>query len=112
MKRGSEIIVVEPKRTWLATRAKIWLQIRFRTDAALALGMLHVIINEKLCDEEFIRKWTYGFAELTRRVQDYPLEKVSEITWIPKEKIVEASRLYAMSKPAAIGISLLWGQLL
>ena len=108
MKRGSEIIVVDPRRTWLATRAKTWLQIRPGTDAALALGMLNVIINEKLYDEEFIRKWTYGFGELKRRVQDYPPEKVSEITWIPKEKIVEASRLYATSKPAAIqwGVSI------
>ena len=102
MKNGSEIMVVDPRRTWLATRAKSWLQIRPGTDAALALGMLHVIINEKLYDEEFIRQWTYGFDELKQRVQDYPLEKVSEITWIPKEKIVEASRSYAASKPAAI----------
>lgn len=102
MKRGSEMIVVDPRRTWLATRAKVWMQIRPGTDAALALGMLQVIIKEKLYDEEFIRKWTYGFDELKRRVQDYPLEKVSEITWIPKEKIVEASKSYATSKPAAI----------
>jgi len=46
MKRGSELIVIDPRETWLATRAKTWLQIRPGTDAALALGMLNVIINE------------------------------------------------------------------
>jgi anaerobic selenocysteine-containing dehydrogenase len=102
MKRGTEIIVVDPRKTWLATRAKTWLQIRPGTDAALALGMLNVMINEGLYDEEFVRKWTHGFDELKKRVQEYGVEKVSEITWIPKDKIVEAARRYAASKPAAI----------
>ena len=102
LKRKMELIVVDPRRTWLATRAKIWLQIRPGTDAALALGMLNVIINEKLYDEEFVQKWTHGFEELKKRVQEYPPERVAQITWIPQEKIIEASRLYAKSKPAAI----------
>jgi len=102
MKRGSELIVIDPRRIWLATRAKIWLQVRPGTDAALALGMLNVIIGEKLYDTEFVEKWTYGFDELKERVQQYPPEKVAEITWVPGEKIVEAARMYATSKPAAI----------
>lgn len=108
MKRGTEIIVVDPRRTWLATRAKTWMQIRPGTDAALALGMLNVIINERLYDEEFVRKWTHGFDKLKKRVQEYGVEKVSDITWIPKDKIVEAARRYAASKPAAIqfGVSI------
>ena len=102
MKRGAELIVVDPRKTWLATRAKIWMQIRPGTDAALALGMLNVVINEKLYDEEFIQKWTHGFDELKKRVQEYPPEKVAEITWIPKEKIIEAARMYSTSKPAGV----------
>jgi anaerobic selenocysteine-containing dehydrogenase len=102
MKRGSELIVIDPRRTWLATRAKIWLQIRPGTDAALALGMLNVIINEKLYDTDFVQKWTYGFDQLKTRVQEYPPEKVAEVTWIPREKIIEAARFFATSKPAAI----------
>jgi anaerobic selenocysteine-containing dehydrogenase len=102
MKRGTELIVVDPRRTWVATRARIWMQIRPGTDAALALGMLYVIIEEKRYDEAFVQKWTYGFDELKKRVQEYPPEKVAEITWIPREKIVEAARMYATSKPAAV----------
>jgi len=102
MKRGSELIVVDPRVTWMASRAKMHLQIRPGTDGALALGMLNVIINEGLYDKEFVDKWTYGFDELKKRVQDYPPDKVASITWIPKEKIIEAARFYAASKPAAI----------
>jgi anaerobic selenocysteine-containing dehydrogenase len=102
MKQGTELIVIDPRQTWLATRAKVWMQIRPGTDAALALGMLNVIINEKLYDQQFVSRFTHGFDELSKRVQDYPVEKVSEITWIPKEKIIDAARRYARAKPASI----------
>ncbi len=102
MKRGSKLIVVDPRANWLASRSELFLQIRSGTDGALALGMLNVIINEGLYDKQFVEKWTYGFDQLKERVQQYPPDKVAEITWIPKEKIIEAARLYATSKPAAI----------
>jgi len=102
MKRGSKLIVVDPRSIWIAGRAEMHLKIRPATDGALALGMLNVIINENLYDKEFVEKWCYGFEELKERVQDYPPEKVAEITWIPKEDIIKAARLYAASKPAAI----------
>jgi anaerobic selenocysteine-containing dehydrogenase len=102
MKRGTQLIVIDPRFTWEASRAAIWLPIRPGTDGALALSMLHVIINEKLYDTEFVEKWTYGFEELKQRVQDYSPGAVSDLTWLPAEKIVAAARLYATSKPAAI----------
>ena len=102
MKRGSELIVIDPRRTWLASRAKVWLKIRPGTDSALALGLLNVIINEKLYDEAFVRDWTHGFDDLKERVQDYPPSRVSEITWIPGETIIKAARIYAASKPASV----------
>lgn len=102
MKRGSELIVIDPRVTWVASKAKYHLQLRSGTDGALALGMLHVIINENLYDKEFVEKWTFGFEELKARVQEYTPAKVSEITWIPEDLIVKAARMYATSKPAAI----------
>jgi anaerobic selenocysteine-containing dehydrogenase len=101
MKRGTKLIVVDPRLTWLASRADLWLQIRPGTDAALALGMLNVIIQEGLYDKEFVDKWTYGFEKLAERAAQYPVERVSQITWIPKDKIIAAARMYAQSKPAA-----------
>ncbi len=102
LKRGTKLIVIDPRFSWTASRADMWLQIRPGTDGALALGFLHVIINEGLYDKEFVEKWTHGFEELKQRVQDYPPQKVSEITWIPVEDIVKAARMYAEANPGAI----------
>jgi anaerobic selenocysteine-containing dehydrogenase len=102
MKRGSEIISIDPRYTWMSTRAKYHLQLRPGTDGALALGMLNVIIEEELFDKTFVEKWTFGFEELKERVKDYTPKKVSEITWVPQNLIKDAARLYATQKPAAI----------
>ena len=102
MKRGSELIVIDPRATWIASKAKHWLQIRPGTDSALALGFLNVIINENLYDEEFVQNWTHGFEPLKERVQAFSPERVAEITWIPEEKIIAAARMYATAKPASI----------
>lgn len=102
MKRGSKLIVVDPRVTWVASRAKYHLRIRPGTDGALALGMLNVIINENLYDKEFVDRWVHGFEELKKRVQEYTPSRVSKITWIPEDLILEAARIYATTKPAAI----------
>ena len=51
--------------------------------------MIHTIIAEDLYDHDFVENWCIGFEELKERVQEWTLDKVSEITWIPKEKILE-----------------------
>jgi anaerobic selenocysteine-containing dehydrogenase len=102
MKQGTKLIVIDPRCTWEASRAALWLQIRPGTDGALALAMLNVIINEQLYDKAFVNKWTYGFDELKERVQEYPPDKVAEITWVPENDIIRAARMYAESKPASI----------
>ena len=84
----SQIISVDPQYTWLTTRAKYHLPLRPGTDAALALGMMNVIINEGLYDKEFVEKWTFGFDKLKERVQQYPVNKVSEIRGCPGSLIV------------------------
>ena len=60
MKRGTKIISVDPRLTFFASRAKYWLQLRPGSDGALALGMLKIIIDEKLYDEAWVRRWTNG----------------------------------------------------
>jgi len=101
-KNGARLIVVDPRRTHLASRSDLWLQIRPGTDVALALAMMNVIIDEGLYDKDFVNKWCYGFDMLRERVQEYPPEKVAGITWIPAERIREAARLYATTKPAVM----------
>ena len=102
---GTKLIVVDPRLTHLSSRADVWLQLRPGTDTALAFGMLNVIINEGLYDREFVEKWTHGWEQFVERVNEYPVDKVAKITWVPAEKIQEAARLYATTKPAAIN----WG---
>ena len=98
------LIIIDPRATAYTSRATLWLQIRPGTDAALALGMTNIIIQEELYDKEFVANWTYGFEELKKRAAEYPVEKVSEITWIPKEKIIQVARLYAQDTPGTIQI--------
>ena len=105
MRRGSKLIVVDPRLTWLAYRAEHWLQIRPGTDAALALGMIDVIVKEGLFDADFVERWCYGFDELAAAAAAYPVDKASEITWIPAEKIIAAARAWAT---AGTGV-LQWG---
>jgi anaerobic selenocysteine-containing dehydrogenase len=58
MKRGTKIIVVDPRLTWFSSRAEIWLRARPGSDGALAMGLLYVIVNEGLYDRDFLEKWT------------------------------------------------------
>ena len=102
MSQGTKLIVIDPRLTYLGSRADIWLQLRPGTDAALALGMANVIISEGLYDREFVEKYTHGWDQFVERVKEYPLDKVEEITWVPAEKIREAARLFARTKPAII----------
>jgi len=103
--KGLKLIVVDPRRTNIAAMADVHLQLRPGTDGALALGLMNVIINEQLYDKEFVEKWTVGFDELKKLVQEYPPERVEQITRVPATKVREAAVLYATQKPAKIGMS-------
>ncbi len=96
------LIVIDPKKTSIAERASIHVQIRPGTDTALALAMMNVIISEGLEDKKFINEFTSGFDRLKEHVKEYTPEKVSEITWIPADDIRKIARLYATVKPACI----------
>lgn len=102
MDKGAKLIVVDPRFTALASKAHLWLQVRPGTDDALALGMLNVIINEELYDKQFVADWCVGFEKLKKRVQEYPLNKVSEITSVPEDLIRRAARIYAAGKPSSL----------
>lgn len=102
LKRGCKLIVLDPRRTKVAEMADIWLPLRYGTDAALFLGMINVIINEQLYDKEFVENWCVGFEELKERVQEYPLDKVAEITGCDAGEIRKAAVMFATESPASI----------
>jgi len=102
LKNGTELIGIDPRKTELSDKARFWLQVRPGSDHALALAFLHVIIEERLYDRDFVENWTHGFDQLAKHVKDYTPEKMSEVTWVPAKSIRETARFYAQSHPAAI----------
>ncbi|MGB9886728.1 MAG: molybdopterin-containing oxidoreductase family protein [Moorellales bacterium] len=99
---GAKLIVIDPRPTRSAQRAHLWLRLRPGTDVALALGMLNVIVKEKLYDTAFVEDWTFGFEALAKHVEEYPPGRVAEICWLSEQDIIEAARLIASNKPTAI----------
>jgi anaerobic selenocysteine-containing dehydrogenase len=95
---GAKLVVIDPEFTKEARKADYWLQLQVGSDVALGLGLLHTIINENLHDVAVAHD-SVGFDALTERVQQYPLDKVSELCRIPSEKIAQVARLVATVGP-------------
>jgi formate dehydrogenase major subunit/formate dehydrogenase alpha subunit len=103
LRRGAKLVVGDPRRTWMARRADVWLNLRPGTNIALMNGLAHVILKNGWENKEFISKRTESFDEFREHVlKHYPLSKVSRITGVAKEKIVEAARLYSEAEKAMI----------
>jgi len=101
--KGAKLIVIDPRKSFLANRADLWLQLRPGTDAALAMGFHSVIIEEELYDKDFVAQYIHGWDAFVDRVrEDYPLKRVEEITWVKQDLIRKAAQLYAATKPAGI----------
>jgi anaerobic selenocysteine-containing dehydrogenase len=102
LKHGAKLIVIDSIRTKTAQKANLWLQPRPSSDLALALGIVHIIINEELYDKAFVETWTTGFERLKAHIQSYSPDKVAQITWVPAEKIIEAARLFTQYEHACL----------
>jgi assimilatory nitrate reductase catalytic subunit len=96
--RGAKLIVVDPRQTKTALVADVHLDIRPGTDVAIANGLLHVMIEENLVDQEFIDNHTTGYEELKELVKKYTPSHVSEITGVSVDKIVTAARIFGQAK--------------
>ena len=105
-KNGAKLVVLDPRYTPTANIADEYVQFKTGTDVALMNGMIKVIIDNDLQDDEFIKNRTKGFDELKETVQKYDLETVSEITHIAPEVIEELAIEYAKADKAAIVYSL------
>jgi len=101
-RKGAKLVVIDPYRTRTAACADWYLPINPGTDTALALGMMHVIINEGLHDAGYVERYTVGFDELREKVQEYPPERVAQWTGIAAADIVQLAREYATTRPAVI----------
>lgn len=102
LERGAELMVIDVAKPDGFEGVKLWLKPRPGTDLALALGMINVIINGRLYDQDFVEKWTVGFDQLTDHVREYTPERVARITWVPAETIIDAARFYTGHRPTGM----------
>jgi len=104
-RNGAKLVVIDPYRTRTAECADWYLPINPGTDAALALGMMHVIIGENLHDSDYVSKYTLGFDQLREKVREYPPERVAHWTGISSEDIRRLAHEYATVRPAVIRLN-------
>ena len=104
-RNGAKLVVIDPYRTRTAQCADWYLPINPGTDAALALGMMHVIIGENLHDADYVSKYTLGFDQLREKVKEYPPERVAHWTGISAADIRQLAREYATTRPSVIRLN-------
>ena len=104
-RNGARLIVIDPYRTRTAAVADWHIAIRPGTDAALALGMMHVILNEGLEDRAYIAERTHGFERLAERVREYTPERVAAWTGMTAAEIEQLAREYATTRPAMLRLN-------
>jgi len=101
-RRGAHVVAIDVRETEATAHADETLLIRPGTDGALALALMHVIIEEKLHDRDFVGRHTLGFDELAAHVRDSTPAWAADVTGIPGERIAALARAYATAKPAMI----------
>jgi molybdopterin guanine dinucleotide-containing S/N-oxide reductase-like protein len=100
--RGAKLVVIDPYRTRTAACADWHLPINPGTDVALALAMMHVIINEKLHDADYVAQYALGFDDLCAKVREYSPERVTHWTGISAADIRKLAQEYATVRPSVI----------
>ena len=98
---GATLIVVDPRFSVAASKARYWLPIKPATDTALLLAWMNVIIEEKLYDADYVEKYTIGFADLKKHVADKNPEWAYTRTSIKPDIIRETARVMASFKPGS-----------
>jgi anaerobic selenocysteine-containing dehydrogenase len=101
-RNGARVVVIDPVETRTARSADWHVRPRPGTDAALALGLMHVIVAEGLHDAEYVERHAVGFEELCERLAEYPPERVASLTGLAEDEIVELARAFATTRPQAI----------
>jgi anaerobic selenocysteine-containing dehydrogenase len=104
---GAKLLVVDPVDTVYAQRADVWAKLRPGSDLALALGVIHVVIDEGLYDAAFVDRWTTGFAGLREAVGHSTPEATERLTWVPAQTVRDLARAYAANRPAILECG--WG---
>jgi len=96
--KGVKIVYLDPRSTPTSNFCDVQLMPRPGTDGALVLGIIRILIQENLYDQEYVASHINGFEELAQAAEPYTLEKVTEITWIPPNEVVTFARSLGRSK--------------
>jgi anaerobic selenocysteine-containing dehydrogenase len=106
LKRGARIISIDPYRCKTAARSDWWLPIRPGTDAALALGLMHVLWRDGLQDDDYLNRYCLGADQLRERaLREYPPDKVASITGLAVADIERLAHEYGTTRPALIRLN-------
>ena len=105
-KHGAKLIVVDPRRIEMVNYAALWLPLLPGTDVAVFSAMAHVILKEKLCNEDFLRERTENFEAFAASMEKFTPEFAEAVSGVQRDLIVQAARLYAGAHNAAIYWSL------
>lgn len=104
-RNGARVVVIDPRRTLTARSADLHIAPIPATDAALALGMMHVIFRDGLHDEAWLEDNTIGWRGLRDRAQRWSPAHAAAVTGVEKAQIEELARLYATTKPAMLKVA-------
>lgn len=102
LSNGATLIVSDPRKTWMAERADVWMNLKPGSNIALLNGLINVIIENGWENKEFIAKRTEDFDELKAKVAEYDLDRVEKLTGVSPDKIIEAARAYSHADKAMI----------
>ena len=100
--KGAKLVVADPRKIQLALKADAFVRQNLGTDVALLNGMMHVILKNNWHDQAFVEERCEGFEEFSKVIENYPPEKVSEITGVSADDIVKIAEYYAKAKAASI----------
>ena len=104
-RNGAPIICIDPIRTRTAEQCDEWIPIRPGTDAALALGMMHVLFSRELEDRDYLERYTVGHEELRSRAAEWTPERTGEVTGLAPEAIVSLGERYGRARAAFIRVN-------
>jgi anaerobic selenocysteine-containing dehydrogenase len=104
-KRGAPIICIDPIRTRTAQQCDEWIPIRPGTDAALALGMMHLLFARGLEDRDYLERYTLGHEQLRERVAEWTPERTAYVTGLPVETIASLGERYGGARAAFIRVN-------
>jgi formate dehydrogenase alpha subunit len=102
VRKGSKLIVADPRKTYLAERAYVYLALLPGSDSALVNAMMNVIMEDGIYDRDFVENRTEGFESLEKWVSQWPPERAARITGVRADDIRRAARVYAEAEKAAI----------